>query len=106
VGEVVAKLGFQNPAAKILNTKIYDEAVRVKNDDAMDIARRMAKEEGLPVGISSGAAMWAAIASRQSPVEQRQADRGDHPFVRRALSQHAVVRGTGRLTRGQCFTRF
>jgi cysteine synthase len=46
---------------KILNTKIYDEIVRVKNDDAMDIARRMAKEEGLLVGISSGAAMWAGI---------------------------------------------
>ena len=46
---------------KILNTKIYDEIVRVKNDDAMDIARRMAKEEGLLVGISSGAAMWAAL---------------------------------------------
>ena len=46
---------------KILNTKIYDEVVRVKNDDAMNIARRMAKEEGLLVGISSGAAMWAAI---------------------------------------------
>ena len=53
---------------KILNTKIYDEVVRVKNDDAMTIARRMAKEEGLLVGISSGAAMWAAIevAKRES----------------------------------------
>ena len=46
---------------KILNTQIYDEIVRVKNDDAMDIARRMAKEEGLLVGISSGAAVWAAL---------------------------------------------
>src|SRR5258705_6426144 len=46
---------------KLLNTKIYDEVVRVKNDDAMDLARRMAKEEGLLVGISSGAAMWAAL---------------------------------------------
>ena len=46
---------------KILNTKIYDEVVRVKNDDAMDIARRMAREEGLLVGISSGAAVWAAL---------------------------------------------
>jgi len=45
----------------VLNTKIYDEIVRVKNDDAMDMARRMAKEEGILVGISSGAAMWAAI---------------------------------------------
>ena len=46
---------------KILNTKIYDEIIRVKNDDAMDIARRMAREEGLLVGISSGAAMWAGL---------------------------------------------
>ena len=46
---------------KILNTKIYDEIVRVKNDDAMSIARRMACEEGLLVGISSGAAVWAAL---------------------------------------------
>jgi len=46
---------------KILNTKIYDEIVRVKNDDAMDIARRMAREEGILVGISSGAAVWAAL---------------------------------------------
>jgi cysteine synthase A len=45
----------------ILNTKILDEIVRVKNDDAFDIARRMAREEGLLVGISSGAAMWAAL---------------------------------------------
>jgi cysteine synthase A len=45
----------------ILNTKIYDEIIRVKNDDAFDLARRMAKEEGLLVGISSGAAMWAAL---------------------------------------------
>lgn len=46
---------------KVLNTKIYDEIVRVKNDDAMTMARRMAKEEGILVGISSGAAIWAAI---------------------------------------------
>lgn len=46
---------------KILNTKIYDEIVRVKNDDAMNLARRMAREEGLLVGISSGAAVWAAL---------------------------------------------
>ncbi len=52
---------------KVLNTKIYDEIVRVKNDDAMDLARRMAKEEGLLVGISSGAAMWAAIEVAKRP---------------------------------------
>src|SRR3990167_4808388 len=52
---------------KILNTKIYDEIVRVKNDDAMDIARRMAREEGLLVGISSGAATWAAMEVGRRP---------------------------------------
>ena len=46
---------------EILNTEIYDEVIRVKNDDAFDIARRMAREEGLLVGISSGAAMWAGL---------------------------------------------
>ena len=46
---------------QVLNTQIYDEIVRVKNDDAFDIARRMAREEGLLVGISSGAAMWAGL---------------------------------------------
>jgi cysteine synthase A len=46
---------------EILNTKIYDEIVRVKNDDALDTARSLAKREGLFVGISSGAAVWAAL---------------------------------------------
>jgi len=45
----------------ILNTKIYDEIIKVKNEDAFDISRRLAKEEGIFVGISSGAAMHAAI---------------------------------------------
>ncbi len=45
----------------VLNTKVYDEVIRVKADDAFATARRMAKEEGLLVGISSGAATWAAL---------------------------------------------
>jgi cysteine synthase A len=45
----------------VLNTKIYDEIIRVQDDAAMDTARRMAREEGLLVGISSGAATWAAL---------------------------------------------
>jgi cysteine synthase A len=45
----------------VLNTKIYDEIIRVKDDDALETARRMAKEEGLLVGISSGAAAWASL---------------------------------------------
>jgi cysteine synthase A len=45
----------------VLNTKIYDEIIRVKNEDAFATARRLAREEGLLVGISSGAATWAAL---------------------------------------------
>jgi cysteine synthase A len=46
---------------EVLDTHIYSEVVRVKGDDAFDMARRMAREEGLLVGISSGAATWAAV---------------------------------------------
>ena len=46
---------------EVLNTKIYDEVVRVKADDAFATARAMAREEGLLVGMSSGAATWAAL---------------------------------------------
>jgi cysteine synthase A len=46
---------------QVLNTSIYDEIIRVKNEDAFDIARQMARREGLLVGISSGAAIWAAL---------------------------------------------
>lgn len=52
---------------EILNTKIYDEVVRVKNDDALATARRLAKEEGVLGGISSGAAVWAALEVARRP---------------------------------------
>jgi cysteine synthase A len=78
---------------KILNTKVYDEVVRVKNDDAMDVARRMAKEEGLLVGISSGAAMWAALE-----VGKRPENKGKLIVVRRTLPEHTAVRGPGGLS--------
>jgi cysteine synthase len=45
---------------KVLNNEIYDEIVRVTNENAFASARRIAREEGLLVGISSGAAIWAA----------------------------------------------
>jgi len=51
----------------VLNTQIYDEVIRVKGDDAFDIAHRLAKEEGLLVGISSGAATWAALQVARRP---------------------------------------
>jgi cysteine synthase A len=45
----------------VLDREVCDEIIRVKNEDALDTARRMAREEGLMVGISAGAAIWAAI---------------------------------------------
>jgi cysteine synthase A len=45
----------------VLNTSIYDEVIQVQGEDAFMTARRMAEEEGLLVGISSGATAWAAL---------------------------------------------
>jgi len=52
---------------EVLNTSIYDEVIRVTNEDAFKTARLMATREGLLVGISSGAAVWSAlqVASRK-----------------------------------------
>jgi cysteine synthase len=52
---------------KVLNTQIYDEVIRVKADDAFATARDMARREGLLVGISSGAATWAALQVARRP---------------------------------------
>lgn len=52
---------------KVLNTNIYDEIVRVKNDDAFATGREVARTEGLLVGISSGAALWAATQVAKRP---------------------------------------
>jgi len=46
---------------EVLNTQIYDEVIQVTNEDAIHTARRLAREEGLLTGISSGAAAWAAL---------------------------------------------
>lgn len=50
-----------------LDTAIYDEVIRVRNEDAFATARRAATDEGLLVGISSGAAIWAALAVARRP---------------------------------------
>ena len=51
----------------VLNTEIYDEIIPVSDEDAFDLGKSMAVEEGILVGISSGAALWAAVqvAKRQ-----------------------------------------
>ena len=51
----------------VLNTKIYDEVIRVKADDAFATARAAAAQEGLLIGISSGAATWAALQVARRP---------------------------------------
>ena len=52
---------------KVLNTSIYDEIIRVKNEDAFATGKELSKEEGLLVGISSGAAIWAATELAKRP---------------------------------------
>lgn len=51
----------------VLNTEILDEIVQVTGDDAFKTARQLATEEGIPVGISAGAATWAAIEISKRP---------------------------------------
>lgn len=50
-----------------LNTEVYDEIIPVANDDAFAFGKEIAKEEGVLVGISSGAALWAAIQVAKRP---------------------------------------
>ena len=50
-----------------LNTEIYDEILPISNEDAFEFGKEIAKEEGVLVGISSGAALWAAAQLAQRP---------------------------------------
>jgi cysteine synthase A len=52
---------------EVLNTQIYDEVITVENDDAFATARLIAYNEGILVGISSGAALWSAIQLARRP---------------------------------------
>ena len=52
---------------QVLNTEIYDEVMRVKGEDAFAAARTFTHSEGLFVGISSGAALWAAVELSKRP---------------------------------------
>jgi cysteine synthase A len=56
--------GFIPP---VLDLGLVDEIITVENDDALNLARRLATEEGLLVGISSGAAVWAALEVARRP---------------------------------------
>ena len=52
---------------QVLNTAVYDEIIRVKNEDAFETGRALSKTEGLLIGISSGAAVWAAAEVARRP---------------------------------------
>lgn len=52
---------------EVLNTQIYDEIIQVNGDNAITTARQLASKEGIPVGISSGAAVWAALQIAKRP---------------------------------------
>lgn len=51
----------------VLNTKVYDEVIKVRHEDAGDIARQLARKEGILAGISSGANVWAALEVAKRP---------------------------------------
>jgi cysteine synthase A len=52
---------------EVLNTKIYDEVIKVKDEDAGETSRQAAKKEGLLIGISAGANLWAALQVAKRP---------------------------------------
>jgi cysteine synthase A len=56
--------GFVPP---ILNTKIYDEVIRVKEVDSAPVSKQVNQLDGIPVGISSGAAIWAGLQLAKRP---------------------------------------
>jgi cysteine synthase A len=56
--------GFVPP---VLNSKIYDQVVRVKENDSGPISKQVAQTDGIPVGISAGAAIWAALQLGKLP---------------------------------------
>ncbi len=80
---------------KVLNTEIYDEVLRVTDADAIATARRAAREEGMLVGISSGANIWAALQVAARPESKGKLHRDDRMRHRRTVSLQSRLRRTG-----------
>ena len=52
---------------KVLDTGVYDEIIAVENDDAFKVGKAIGRSEGILVGISAGAAVWAAVQLAKRP---------------------------------------
>ena len=78
---------------EVLDTKVYDEIIPVSNEDAFATGRMIGRSEGVLVGISSGAAVWAAIQLAKRPENAGKNHRRPSARYRRPLSFHADVCG-------------
>ena len=77
----------------ILDRSVIDEIVKINSATAIETSRALARNEGIPGGISSGAAIAAALANRQAAGKRRQDHSGDRAVVLGALSVDGAVRG-------------
>ena len=75
----------------ILNTKVYDAVIPVGSEEAYRAARLLAKTEGILAGISSGAALSAALALAKRPENAGEMHRGSSARYGRPVSIHGVV---------------
>ncbi len=75
----------------VLNVAVIDEVMQVTDDEAFEMGRRLAKEEGMLCGISCGAAASAAVKVAQRPGERGQGDRGGAAGPGRTVSQYGAI---------------
>jgi len=71
----------------VLNTKIYDEVIRVKEADSAPISKQINQQDGIPVGISSGAAIWAALQLAKRPETLASRSSSSFPQAANAIFQ-------------------
>lgn len=75
----------------VLNTRIYDEIIKVNNDDAFRTGRELAAREGVVTGISSGAAVYAALQVARRPENKGKKNRSGIAGHRRVLSLYPII---------------
>ncbi len=74
----------------VLNRDVYDELIAVKDEDAIEMTKRLTRKEGLLVGISAGANVFAVAAGREAP-RRGQARRHGPAGHRRALPERELL---------------